>query len=141
MKALFDKTEKKHAHPIESLIGAGTVLSGDIVFSGGLRVDGEVRGNVRSADGQANTLVVGEQGRIEGDIDVARLIVNGLIKGRVDATEFIRFQSKAQVDCDLAYAVAEIHSGAVIHGHLTQGPRAAGSAESGEAGAVSLQNP
>lgn len=141
MKALFDKTGKQHANPIESLIGAGTVLSGHIVFSGGLRIDGEVRGNVRSADGQANTLVVGEKGRIEGDIEVARLIVNGLIKGRVDATEFIKLQSKAQVDCDLVYAVAEIHSGAVIHGRLAQGPRADGSAESRQADAVPLQYP
>lgn len=141
MKALFGKADKQHAKPIASLIGAGTVLSGHIVFSGGLRIDGEVRGNVRSADGQANTLVVGEQARIEGDIDVARLIVNGLIKGRVDATEFIKVQSKAQVDCDLAYAVAEIHSGAVIHGRLAQGPRADGSAAARQADTLPLRNP
>ncbi|MBI3094319.1 MAG: polymer-forming cytoskeletal protein [Rhodocyclales bacterium] len=138
---MFGKADKQHAKPIASLIGAGTVLSGHIVFSGGLRIDGEVRGNVRSADGQANTLVVGEQARIEGDIDVARLIVNGLIKGRVDATEFIKVQSKAQVDCDLAYAVAEIHSGAVIHGRLAQGPRADGSAAARQADTLPLRNP
>lgn len=106
----------------ETLIGAGTVLAGDIVFSGGLRIDGEVRGNVRSLDDLPATLVIGEQGRIEGDIDVARVIVNGIVTGRVDASEFIRLQSKARIACDVVYALAEIHPGAVVCGQLLQRP-------------------
>ena len=119
---MFADADKKHPRlaPSETLIGAGTVLSGDIVFSGGLRIDGEVRGNVRARDGQAGTLVIGEQGRIEGDIDVARLIVNGLVTGRVDASELLRLRSTARIDCDVTYALAEIDPGAVIRGQLLQ---------------------
>ncbi len=119
MFAAADKKRPRVA-TTETLIGAGTVLSGDIVFSGGLRIDGEVKGNVRARDGQTGTLVIGELGRIEGDIDVARLIVNGLVAGRVDASEFVRLQSKARIACDLVYSLAEIHPGAVVHGQLVQ---------------------
>jgi cytoskeletal protein CcmA (bactofilin family) len=110
----------KPATPGETLIGAGTVLSGDVVFSGGLRVDGEVRGNVRSLGGSIGTLVIGLNGRVEGNIKVTRLIVNGLVTGRVDADQFIRLQSNARLYGDLEYTVAEIHSGAVVKGRLLQ---------------------
>lgn len=110
----------------ETLIGAGTILAGDIVFSGGLRIDGEVRGNVRALDGLSGTLVIGELGRIEGDVDAARVIVNGAVTGRVAASEFIRLQSKARIDCDVVYGQAEIHRGAVVSGQLLQRPAAAG---------------
>ena len=114
------KADKKHVSHAGSLIGAGTVVSGDIFFSGGLRIDGEVRGNVRSAGGQSGTFVIGERGRVDGDIEVARLIINGSVTGRVDASEFLKLQSKAHVNCDIDYATAEIHSGAVIQGRPLQ---------------------
>ncbi|MBI5109099.1 MAG: polymer-forming cytoskeletal protein [Rhodocyclales bacterium] len=104
----------------ETLIGVGTRLSGDIVFSGGLRIDGEVKGSVRTREAQAGTLVIGEHGRIEGDIDVARLIVNGQVTGRVDASELLRLRATARIDCDVTYALAEIDPGAVIRGQLLQ---------------------
>lgn len=110
----------------ETLIGTGTVLAGDIVFSGGLRIDGEVRGNVRALDSLSGTLIIGELGRIEGDVDAARVIVNGAVTGRVAASEFIRLQSKARIDCDVVYGQAEIHRGAVVSGQLLQRPAAAG---------------
>lgn len=119
---MFTAVDPKHPGPprSETLIGAGTILTGDIVFSGGLRIDGEVRGNVRALDSRSGTLVIGEQGRIEGDVDAARIIVNGAVTGRVDASEFIRLQSKARIACDVVYALAEIHSGAVVCGQLLQ---------------------
>lgn len=119
---MFAKADPKPAAAprSETLIGAGTVLAGDIVFSGGLRIDGEVRGNVRALDGGAGTLVIGELGRIDGDIDASRVIVNGAVTGRVDAREFIRLQSKARIACDVVYGQAEIHRGAVVSGQLLQ---------------------
>lgn len=127
---MFTEVDPKHSSPprSETLIGAGTVLTGDIVFSGGLRIDGEVRGKVRALDGGSGTLVIGEQGRIEGDVDAARVIVNGAVTGRVTASEFIRLQSKARIDCDVVYGQAEIHRGAVVSGQLLQRPAAAGEA-------------
>jgi len=113
------KTEDKAVGHGESLIAAGTVVAGDILFSGGLRVDGEVRGNIRGEDG---TLVVGETGRVEGEIRVARLIVSGTVAGSVAARDLVRLQAKARVECDLTYALAEIHPGAVVQGRLARRP-------------------
>lgn len=124
---MFAATKPKPASPprSETLIGAGTVLAGDIVFSGGLRIDGEVRGNVRALDDGSGTLVIGEQSRVASDVDAARVIVNGAVTGRGDAREFIRLQSKARINCNVVYAQAEIHRGAVVCGQLLQRPAAA----------------
>lgn len=116
------KADDKSTGHTESLIAAGTIVAGDIFFTGGLRVDGEVRGNVRCPTGQPGTLVVGETGRVDGEVDVARLIVSGTVAGRIVAREFLRLQAKARVDCDVDYGAAEIHSGAVVQGRLTQRP-------------------
>lgn len=58
---MLAKADGKHAGHSESLVAAGTVVAGDILFSGGLRIDGEVRGNVRSLDGHPGSLVIGEK--------------------------------------------------------------------------------
>lgn len=112
--------DKMRGCATETLIGAGTVVTGDIVFCGGLRIDGEVRGNVRCLSGPTGTLVIGEKGCVDGEVAVARVIVNGLVTGRIEAGEFIRIQSKARIDGDVDYAIAEIHAGAVIQGRLVQ---------------------
>ena len=117
---MFAKTDKKHASHTEALIATGTVVAGDILFSGGLRIDGEVIGDVRARDGQPGTLVIGEKGRVHGNIEVTHLVINGLVTGRIEAKECIRLQSKARVNCDVEYAAAEIHPGAVIQGRLLQ---------------------
>ena len=113
-------TDKTRGCATETLIGAGTVVAGNIVFCGGLRIDGEVWGNVCSRGGPGSTLVIGEKGRVEGEVAAARVIVNGRVTGRIEASEFIRIQSRARLDCDVAYASAEIHAGAVIQGRLVQ---------------------
>ena len=66
---------------IDSLIGAGTVVRGDLVFTGGLRIDGQVHGNVSCAEGQSGTLVVSEQARIEGEVKVSHVVVNDTMNG------------------------------------------------------------
>lgn len=116
---MFAKADGKYASHI-GLVSAGTVVAGDIHFSGGLRIDGEVRGDVRALDGRSGTLIIGEKGRVVGNIEVTRLVVNGLVTGRVGAMESVRIQSKACLHCDVEYASVEIHAGAVVQGHLLQ---------------------
>jgi len=103
---------------IDSLIGSGTRIEGNVVFSGGLRIDGEVRGDVRSADGQQTTLVVSEQARIEGEIRVSHLVVNGTIVGPVHAAESLELQAGSRVKGDVHYKSLEIQQGAVVEGRL-----------------------
>lgn len=115
---MFGKKSSKPQGRIDSLIGAGTSLTGDVVFSGGLRVDGEIKGNVRSADDQPTTLVISEHARIEGEISVSHLVINGTVIGPVHSSEFLELQAKARVTGDLEYSTIEIHLGAVVQGRL-----------------------
>ena len=103
---------------IDSLIGAGTTVRGDVVFEGGLRIDGTVLGNVTAGDGKAGTLVVSEHARIDGRVDVAHVVVNGTVNGPVKANDFLELQSKARILGDVEYRSLEMHLGAVIQGRL-----------------------
>jgi len=112
---------KKRASPqkrIDSLIGAGTVVTGDVTFSGGLRIDGEVHGNVVAADGEPGTLVVSEQAKIDGEIRVSHVVVNGTVNGPLTANDYLELQPKARVVGDIAYRALEMHVAAVVQGRL-----------------------
>jgi len=116
---MFDR--KNHASPqkrIDCLIGAGTTVLGDVSFSGGLRVDGVVKGNVNTADGENGTLVVSEHARIDGEIRVSHVVVNGTVNGPISANDFLELQAKARVLGDIHYKTLEMHLGAVVQGRL-----------------------
>lgn len=115
---MFGKKNGKPQGRIDSLIGAGTSLTGDVTFSGGLRVDGEVRGNVSAADGQPATLVLSEHARIEGEIAVSHVVINGTVIGPVHSSDFLELQSRAKVTGDVEYATIEMHLGAIVQGRL-----------------------
>lgn len=126
---MFGKKVNKPQNRIDSLIGAGTVIEGNINFTGGLRVDGEVRGNVIAAGEKASTLVVSEQARIDGEIHVSHLVVNGTINGPVHAAEFLELQARSRVKGDVHYNTLEMHLGAVVEGRLVH---SSGAAEGGK---------
>lgn len=115
---MFRRKATKPQNRIDSLIGAGTKIEGNVTFAGGLRVDGEVKGNVIAAGGQPSTLVLSEQARIDGEIHVSHLVVNGAINGPVHAAEFIELQEHSRVKGDVHYNTIEMHLGAVVEGRL-----------------------
>lgn len=116
---MFSKKSNKPMGRIDSLIGAGTKVVGDVTFEGGLRVDGEIKGNVISASGdQHSSLVVSEHARIEGEINVSHLVINGTVIGPVFSSELLELQSHARVTGDVQYNTIEIHLGAVVQGRL-----------------------
>ena len=112
------KGNNKPQSRIDCLIGAGTTIEGNITFTGGLRVDGHVRGNVLASDGKAGTLVLSEQAQIEGEIRVSHVVVNGTVVGPVHAGEYVELQSKANVTGDVYYRTLEMQLGAVVQGRL-----------------------
>lgn len=115
---MFRKQPSKPQNRIDSLIGVGTRIEGNVSFTGGLRVDGEVIGNVTAVTEQPSTLVVSEQARIDGEIRVSHLVVNGEINGPVYAVEFLELQSRSRVKGDMHYSTLEMHLGAIVDGHL-----------------------
>ena len=113
-----DKGGSKPHNNIECLIGAGATVEGNIIFSGGLRVDGRVRGDVVAAEGKPGTLVLSERAQIEGEIRVSHVVINGTVIGPVYATEYVELQPKANVTGDVHYRTLEIQLGAVVQGKL-----------------------
>lgn len=112
----------KPQNRIDCLIGAGTMIEGNITFAGGLRVDGNVRGNVLAVDDKPSTLVLSEQARIEGEIRVSHVVINGTVAGPVHAVEYVELQSKANVTGDVHYRTLEVQLGAVVQGRLVYQP-------------------
>lgn len=115
---MFFKNSQKPQSRIDTLIGADTVVDGDVDFSGGLRVDGAINGNVSASGAKAGTLVLSERGRIEGTISVSHAVINGAVVGPVRASEYIELQAKARVTGDVCYKTLEMHIGAVVEGKL-----------------------
>src|SRR5215468_8067898 len=103
---------------IDSLIGAGTTVQGDVVFTGGLRIDGVVSGRVATVDGKPGTLVISEQARVDGEVRVSHVVVNGAINGPVTANDYLELQAKARVHGDVLYRSLEMHVGAIVEGKL-----------------------
>ncbi|MGQ0653693.1 MAG: bactofilin family protein [Betaproteobacteria bacterium] len=114
---MFNKTIKPQ-NRIDSLIGANTRIEGNVIFSGGLRVDGMVRGNVSAMAEQPGTLVVSADARIDGEVQAAHIVVNGSINGPVHALETLELQAGSRVKGDVHYKSIEIHQGAVVEGRL-----------------------
>jgi len=115
---MFSKKSVKQ-HEIGSLIGATTTVTGNLEFAGGLRIDGTVKGSVFCVEGEkGGMLVVSENGRIEGEVRAAHLVVAGRIDGPVWAAQLIELQPKARIVGDVRYRALEMHHGAVVEGMM-----------------------
>ncbi|HEX2604944.1 MAG TPA: polymer-forming cytoskeletal protein [Oxalicibacterium sp.] len=110
---------RKTKSTIDSLIGADTSIEGNVRFRGGLRIDGRVKGDVIAEEGEISMLVISEHARVEGQVRVAHLLVNGEVIGPVYSSELLELQPKARITGDVQYKALEMHGGAVVSGKLT----------------------
>ena len=115
---MFGSGHSKPQNRIDSLIGAGTRIVGDVHFAGGLRVDGEIDGSIIPSPGKPSTLVLSEHARVNGEVNVTHLVVNGEVTGPVNVAEYLELQSKSKVTGDVHYKTLEIQLGAVVEGRL-----------------------
>jgi cytoskeletal protein CcmA (bactofilin family) len=115
---MFGGKATKPQSRIDSLIGESTVVEGNVIFNGGLRIDGRIKGNVLAAGDQPSTLVLSERARVEGEIRVSHAVVNGTVIGPVYASEYVELQPKCNVTGDVHYKTLEIQLGAVVEGRL-----------------------
>ena len=118
LSALGKSPNEKPCNTIDSLIGVKTDIKGDIAFSGGLRIDGKIKGNITAKGDGNSTLVLSENAVVLGNVTVPHIIVNGTIKGNVRAAERIEVQHKGEITGDVYYKVIEMAMGAVINGSL-----------------------
>ena len=109
---------KKKQPPIKSLIAQGTCIEGSLKFTDGLRIDGEVTGDIVAIEGGASILVISETASITGRIFAEHVVINGRVMGPVHASELLELQPKANIAGDVSYKALEMHQGAVIFGQL-----------------------
>ena len=110
---------KKAQPPIKSLIAQGTRIEGNMKFNEGLRVDGEVFGDIQATTEEAGSLlVISEAAIVQGGITADHVIINGTVRGPVHARELLELQPKARIEGDVSYVSLEMHQGATISGQL-----------------------
>ncbi|MGE0876715.1 MAG: polymer-forming cytoskeletal protein [Burkholderiales bacterium] len=112
------RKQSKPQNRIDSLIGSTTRIEGNVFFSGGLRVDGMVRGNVAALPDQPGTLVISEHARIDGEVEAAHIVVNGTVNGPVNSAETLELQTGSRVKGDVHYKSIEMLQGAIVEGRL-----------------------
>lgn len=117
------KQPEKGSIRIDTLIGAETRIIGDVHFSGGLHVDGHVKGNVDAPQGSGATLSVSDAGVIEGSVAVPNVVLNGAVTGDILAHERVELGATARVSGNVYYGLIEMAMGAAINGKLIHEPR------------------
>jgi len=114
------KKSKTSGAKVDTLIGHQTEILGDVRFTGGLHIDGVVKGNVY-ADGDADSVaIISERGRVEGELRVPNLLVNGYVSGDVYAVERLDLAKNARVRGDVYYHTMEMAGGAEVNGKLVR---------------------
>jgi cytoskeletal protein CcmA (bactofilin family) len=103
---------------IDTIIGQQTRIEGDVHISGGLHVDGTIRGNIIAEAGSGSVLTVSEHGVIEGDVKVPTVILNGTVSGDVHSDERIELAARTKVTGDVHYKLIEMAMGAEVNGSL-----------------------
>lgn len=116
---MFGKSKKVNAK-IDTLIGQNTEIRGDIVFTGGLHVDGTIKGNVLASEESGSILSLSDRGRIEGEVRVPNMVLNGSVVGDVYSGVHIELAPKARINGNLYYKLMEMAEGAEVNGSLVR---------------------
>ena len=119
---MFGRKKGFSAARIDTLVGQGTQITGDLVFSGGLHVDGTIKGNVVAEEGTTALLILSEFGRIEGEVTVPNMVLNGEIVGDVFGSTRVELAPKARVKGSVYYNLIEMAIGAEVNGGLVHQP-------------------
>jgi len=111
-------SKKRKSMNVETLIGQNTQITGDVHFSGGLHIDGVIKGSVIAEEGSSSVLRLSEFGRIEGEVRVPTINLNGTVNGDVHASQGVELASKARVNGNVYYQLIEMAMGAEVNGNL-----------------------
>ncbi|MHA7927023.1 MAG: bactofilin family protein [Marinobacter sp.] len=118
---MLGKKKQKPRRPtghFDTLISSRTTVEGDVHFSGGLHVDGRIRGKVVADEGTDAVLRVSEVGEVTGDINAPHVIINGTVNGDVYASAHLELAEKASINGSVYYNLIEMAMGASVNGNL-----------------------
>lgn len=107
---------------IDSLVGANSKVNGDLHFDGGCHIDGIVKGNVSADPDSDSALSISEDGTVEGGVAVPHIVLNGIVRGDVFASQRIELGPTARVIGNVYYNLIEMAIGAEINGKLVHQP-------------------
>ena len=118
---MFGRKQRRHM-VVDTLVGPNTKISGDLNFVGGCHVDGTINGNV-NADSESNSaLSVSEDGNVEGGVTVPYVVLHGIVRGDVFASQRVELGPTARVIGNVYYNLIEMAIGAEINGKLVHQP-------------------
>lgn len=117
---MFNRTQKKsiEATKLSSLVSVNVQIAGDVIFTGGVRIDGQVEGNVLGKEGDHGLLVLSEKGSITGSVRVYDAVINGNVSGDIEVEHFLELQANARVSGNITYRQLQMECGATIDGKL-----------------------
>ena len=121
---MWDNSRKKKSAKIDTLIGEHTEFAGDVKFSGGLHVDGVIKGNISAEADSSSVLSLSDQGTIEGEVHVPYNIIDGTVIGNVYSSQHVELEAKSRITGDVYYNLLEISTGAQVSGRLVHTPNA-----------------
>ena len=119
---MFGKKSNFRSARIDTLIGQGTEINGDLVYAGGLHVDGRINGNVVAEEGSSSILILSEFGHIEGEVKVPNIVINGKIVGDVHGSTRVELAPKSRIKGSVYYNLIEMAIGAEVNGALVHQP-------------------
>lgn len=103
---------------VETLIGPHVVIQGDLMFSGGLYIEGKVNGKVVAEAGADSLLTLAVGGVIEGEISAPKAVISGRLIGDLRSTERVELTETAHIQGNIHYRLIEITAGAAVSGQL-----------------------
>ncbi len=115
---MWSGSKRPKAERLDTLIGHETEIRGDLVFGGGLHVDGNVKGNIVARNDGVTSLVLSERGSIEGEVRVPHVVINGLVVGDIYAIESVELAQYARITGNVYYNRIEVAMGAEVNGKL-----------------------
>jgi cytoskeletal protein CcmA (bactofilin family) len=115
---MFGNKRKRKTSRIDTLVGQHTIVNGDIKFTGGLHIEGVIKGNVHADNDGSSMLQLSEHGRIEGEVNVPYIVLNGQVQGDVRSGVHIELLPKSQVTGNVYYNLIEMANGAEVNGKL-----------------------
>ena len=110
--------KKRKFVAITTLIDKDIVISGDTTYTGGIRIDGKINGNLKVHGEEGSLLIMGHGSKITGDVEVEKAIINGEINGNVKCHDYLELNTNAIVNGSIEYDIIEVHEGSKITGNL-----------------------
>ena len=119
---MFSKKKQRRHTVVDTLVGASTKINGDLNFEGGCHIDGTVEGNVSADADSSSALSISEEGHVQGGVTVPYVVLHGIVRGDVYATQRVELGPTARVIGNVYYNLIEMAIGAEINGKLVHQP-------------------